>query len=157
MKPDQSIDVQLVDESGKPAAIYNVMINLSFFTKGNYRYGFSVGRTNLEGKLVVSYTDVEAIRQSNASYDLMDYNTRLEECDSRVEIVIDSENELRQRYDSVLRSYGRAPTWASHWPSNAAVLAQKKLVELAGPMTRVEIPAETENPRGHLSTPSGKS
>jgi len=139
MQTDQSIDIQLVDGSGRPAAIGNVMIDLAFYTKGNFRYRFGVGRTDGSGRLAVAYAGVETIRKENAEFDLMDYNTKLEECDPRVEIVIDSEEELRERYRKVLRSYASPPAWAKDWPSNASVRAQKRSVELAGPVTRVEI------------------
>ena len=142
MKPDQSIEMQLVNGNGKPVAIANVMIDLTFDTKGNFRYRFGVGRTDDSGRLTVSYADVETIRQHNAEFDLMDYNTKLEECDPRVEIVIDSEEELRERYKNVLNSYGEPPPWAKSWPSNASVRGEKKPLELAGPITRVEIPTQ---------------
>ena len=142
MKPDQSIEIQFVNGNGKPAAIGNVMIDLYLYTKGNFRYGFGVGRTNDSGQLTVSYADVEAIRKKNAEFDLMDFNTKLEECDSRVEIVIDSEEKLREHYDNVMRSYKQPPPWAANWPSNAKVKAQKKSLELADPITRVEIPTQ---------------
>jgi hypothetical protein len=75
MKPDQSIEMQLVNGNGKPVAIANVMIDLSFYTKGNFRYRFGVGRTDDSGRLTVSYADVETIRQQYVDFDLMDYIT----------------------------------------------------------------------------------
>jgi hypothetical protein len=139
MKPGQVIDIQLVDGNARPVAVANISIDLSFYTNGNFRYRFGIGRTNDSGQLTISYADVEAIRRKNAEFDLMDYNTKLEQCDPRVEIVIDSEEELRDRYNKALRSYGEPPAWGSIWPSNASIRAHKKSVELVGPITRVEI------------------
>jgi hypothetical protein len=140
MKPNQSIDIQLTDPNGEPAAVSDVMIDLSFFTKGNFRYRLGIGRTDKSGHLRVSYAEVEKARQRNAEFDIMDYNTRIEDCDPRVEIVIDSEHELRERYNNVIRSYAEPPSWAEPWPSNASVRGQKRLVELTSQTTRVEIP-----------------
>lgn len=142
MKPNQSIDLQLVDSNGEHAAIPNVMIELSFFTKGNFRYRLGVGRTDASGRLIVSYVEVETLRQRNAEFDLMDYNTKLKDCDPLVEVIIDSEDELRERYKKVLRSYGEPPPWAKNWPSNANVRGQRKSVELIGQTARVEIPIQ---------------
>lgn len=142
MKLHQSIEIQLVKANGEPAAVPNVMIELSFFTKGNFRYRLGIGRTDDSGRLSVSYAEVETVRQKNAEFDLMDYNTKLEDCDPRVEIIVDSEDELRERYKNVLRSYAEPPPWAEHWPSNASVRGQKKPVELTGQTTRVEIPIQ---------------
>jgi hypothetical protein len=139
MERSQSIDIQLVGPNGKPAAVSNVMIDLSFFTKGNFRYRLGIGRTDDSGRLRVTYAEVEAVRQRNAEFDLMDYNTKLEQCDSRVDINIDSEDELRKRYKNALRSYAEPPQWAKPWPSNASVRSQKKTVELNSPTTCVEI------------------
>jgi len=62
---------------------FQTMVDFSFFTKGAFRYRFGIGRTNSAGQLTVSYHDVEMIRTQNAQFDLMDYNTRLEECDAK--------------------------------------------------------------------------
>jgi hypothetical protein len=139
MKPGQLIDIQFVNNDGEPVAAANILIDLEFSTKGNFRYRFGVGRTDESGRLTVSYADVEAIRKKNAEFDLMDYNTKLEQCDPQVAIVIDSEEELRERFNNALRSYKEPPLWAKNWPSNSSVRNQKKLVELVGPTTHAEI------------------
>ena len=65
--------------------IGNIVVEAHFTTKGNYRYGFKVGRTDESGALNVSYADIEKERRSNAGENLMDYNT-LEDCDPTIEI-----------------------------------------------------------------------
>lgn len=142
MKPDQSIEIQLVNGNGEAVALGNVMIDLYFYANGNFRYGFGVGRTDDSGCLTVFYSHVEAIRKKNAEFDVMDYNTELDDCDPRVEVVIDTEEGLRKRYDNVLRSYKKPPAWADNWPSNARVRGRRISVELTGKVTRVEIPIQ---------------
>ena len=115
------------------------MVDFSFFTKGAFRYRFGIGRTNSAGQLTVSYHDVEMIRTQNAQFDLMDYNTRLEECDAAIEITIDSGDQLRERYENVRRVYRRSPDWAENWPANASVQPYQKRVAVAGPLTEVKI------------------
>ncbi len=142
MKPNQSIEIQFVNSNGEPLRLSNVVVELHCFTKGNFRYGFKVGRTDESGYLHVSYTDVEKMRQNNAKENLMDYNTKLDDCDPRVTVVIPTEQQLRQQYDNALRFYQAPPPWAKNWPSNAKVKTQEKSVELAQQTTRVEIPAQ---------------
>jgi hypothetical protein len=139
MKPGQSIQIQLTDEERRPLPIGNVMVQLELFTKGNYRYGFEAGRTDESGRLIVSYDDVEERRRRCSQQNLMDYNTRLEECDPTIRIVILPEQELLLRQQKVLQSYGREPDWAAFWPSNARVKAQEQAVELTGQVVKVEI------------------
>src|SRR5687768_9226162 len=102
-------------ERGKPAAVGNVMIDLYLYTNGNFRYGFGIGRTDDSGQPTVSYANLEAIRRKHAEFYLMDFNTQLEDCDPRIEIVIDSEETLREHYDDAVRSYKQPPSWAKNW------------------------------------------
>ena len=139
MRPDQSIEIQLMDDHGNSLPLANVMIELSFYTNGRFRYSFGVGRTDSAGQLIVSYSDLEAIRKENAEFNLMDYNTKLDECDPRVEVVIESEGQLRDSYDQVLRYYSAPPDWAKIWPSNSYVRAHKKFADLTNTVTRVEM------------------
>lgn len=88
MRHGQSIEIQLVDSYGKPLLLSNVIVALRFFTKGNYRYAFNIGRTNDIGRITVSYNDIEKQRSRNAEEYLMDYNTKLEDCDSTIRVVI---------------------------------------------------------------------
>lgn len=141
MKPGQSIHIQLLDETGAPLPAENIIVHIEFFTNGNYRYGFEAGRTDKKGRLVVSYDELEHRRLSLSSEFLMDYNTKLDECDPIIKIVILSEEELRSRQRKVLRFYGTEPDWAKAWPSNARIKAESKTVDLANQVTTVDIPA----------------
>jgi hypothetical protein len=135
MRPDQSIEVQLLDKSGKRLAVGNVLVDLHLYARGNFRFAFRVGRTDSEGKLTITYADVEAQRRANAEFNLMDYNTKLDDCDPRVEIVVASEKELRDQYENVLRSYKKPPAWAADWPANAQVTGHREPIELSGKVT----------------------
>jgi hypothetical protein len=139
MTPDRSIVIRLVNANSEPLSLGNVDLEVNFFMKRNYRYGFKVGRTNESGVLNVSYTDIEKLRRKDAEQNLMDYNSRLEDCDSEVEIVIPSEKMLREEYNNALRGYGVPPAWAKHWPSNDRIEASPRKVEVNGPTTDVFI------------------
>lgn len=143
MKPDQSIDIQLVKGNGKPLTISNVLMNIYFFTKGNFRYSFGLGFTDANGHLHVSYAEIEQSRKKNAEFWVMDYNTKLDDCDPQVKIFIPSEQYLREANESALSNFGAPPPWAKNWPANARVKVQNEetYVELKGPTTHVEIPA----------------
>jgi len=141
MKRGQSIYVQLVDETGAPLPAENIMVQIEFFTNGNYRYGFEAGRTDRKGRLVVTYDDLDKRRAALSRENLMDYNTRLEECDTTAKIVILSDDELRSRQQKALQFYGTQPDWAKVWPSNAQITARSRTMDLSEQTVRVDIPA----------------
>ncbi len=144
MKPDQSIEIQLVNEHGKPLAVSNVLMIIYFFTKGNFRYAFGLGVTDANGNLRAFYADIEQSRKKNSEFWVMDYNTKLDDCDPQVKIFIPSEQYLREANEKALHTFGEPPPWAKTWPANARVKVQKEetYVELKGPTTYVEIPAQ---------------
>ena len=91
MKPDQSLEIQLSDHADQPVNLGNVVVEIHFFTGGRYRYAFKVGRTDDAGHLSISYREIERLRGENAVENLMDYNTKLEDCDPTIKIVVPSE------------------------------------------------------------------
>jgi hypothetical protein len=119
----------------------NIMVEIEFFTNGNYRYGFGIGRTDRNGRLVASYDDLENHRLLLSGKYLMDYNTKLEDCDPIANVIVPSEEELRSRQQKVLRFYGRQPDWAKVWPSNDRVTAESRTVKLTDETASVAIPA----------------
>jgi hypothetical protein len=142
MHPDQAIRIQLVDEENKPLPVSDVMVEIQFFTKGDYRFGFKMGRTNEMGELKISYADVERLRAENAQRFLMDYNTNLEQCDSTVRIEIPSERQLRDASQAAHKAYGTEPEWAKAWPSNYRIESKPLLVQLDGPTTNARMPSK---------------
>ena len=142
MRPGQSIRIRLKDREGNVVALKSVLIHIEFFMHGSYRYGFAAGRTDHEGRLVVSYGDLEEQRRRYSLTNLMDYNTRLEDCDPTVNLSILSEEELCSRRQKAAQAYGKDPEWAKTWPSNAQVQAQATTVELSYPITDVAITVE---------------
>jgi hypothetical protein len=139
MKPGQSINIQLTTGDKKPLPISDVLVLINLFTGGKYRYGFVAGRTDKEGRLIVSYEDIEKLRRANAQEFLMDYNTKLEDCDPFVQIVVPSEKDLLDRKEKVFQNFGRTPEWAVIWPSNAKVRSQENTVKLVGQTVEVPI------------------
>jgi hypothetical protein len=135
----QTIHVQLSTKEGKPHPIGNILLLIHFFTGGTYRYGFEAGRTDDTGQLTLSYDDVEKRRRTSAQEFLMDYNTKLEDCDAVVKIIVPSEQELLSRKQKDVENYGRIPDWAATWPSNARINAQEERVELVGQTVVVRI------------------
>ena len=143
MNSRQSLGIQLVSNDGAHLQIGNVLVELHFFAGGQYRFGFKIGRTNSAGALTISYDDVEKIRTERAAESLMDYNSKLEDCDNRIQVVIPSEVILRGQLATVQRIYETAPEWSKHWPSNASIRPARTLVDLAEGITHVEISTES--------------
>jgi hypothetical protein len=145
MKPDQSIEIQLSGRTDQPVSLGNVVVEIHFFTGGRYRYAFKVGRTDEAGHLSIPYREIERVRRENAVENLMDYNTKLEDCDPTVKIVVPSEGQLRQQYDRAVRAYQQPPAWAAVWPSNGKVLAEDKSIQLAEPVNQVRVSVSLNN------------
>jgi hypothetical protein len=142
MRPEQTIEVQLIDGTGQRFRIGNVVLTIHFFTSGNLRYGFAIGRTDNDGHLSVSYNDIERLRRRNAHENLMDYNTPLGSCDPKICVVILSDLQLREQFDKAVRFYGKPPDWATHWPSNSRVKPVSEPVMLIGDLISVQVRAE---------------
>lgn len=140
MKPGQSIEIQLEDNSGKDLPLRDVVVRLRLFTNGNFRYAFHVGLTDRCGHLSVSYDDVEGLRSENAHHFMMDYNTRLEDCDPQISVVVPSEPTLREQYDAVMRHFGTPPEWSNPWPANGALIVTDEVrAPLAEAVTEVRV------------------
>ena len=119
MNPDQKVFIQLVNEKGEPFALENVLVDIDLFTVSNFRYRFIIGR----GQLNFTYSDVEKLRLDNAHYFLMDYDTRLEECDPAIRISVPSDHELKARNENAIRPFHKSPEWTARWPSNGKIVS----------------------------------
>jgi hypothetical protein len=139
MKTNQTISIQLTNAEDQPLAVGDVLVEIHFFTKGLARYAFKAGRTNELGTLNISYVDIEKLRLQNASFFLMDYNTRLEECDSKIRITIPSERELQSAFEESKRLFGESPAWARVWPANARIESISREIDLIGTITGLKL------------------
>lgn len=147
MKRGQSLTVQLTDQHGNPITVANVMIEVHLFCNESFCYAFNAGRTNKDGNLTVTYDDFEGQRKTNGLLFLMDYNTRLEDCDPKMGLKILTQAELLLRRKNALAQFGQDPIWVSNWPSNAKVDTQPVTAELQDRITAAKIPctlAETD-------------
>lgn len=105
MKPTTRIDVQLVDLSGNSLSIADVSVGIVLYCHGNYRYHFSTGVTDHHGRIAISYAALESERRKNGLLFLMDYNTRLDDCDDEVRFVVPTLDELKARLEHVKKYY----------------------------------------------------
>ena len=142
MNSGQEIQIQLVNGDGRALQVAGVLVNIRLFIGGAFRYEFTAGRTGDAGCVTATYDGLEQQRSTAARAFLMDYNDKLETCDSLVMILVPSERELRSRYESVMRQHRTAPSWALEWPSNSKVEADAIEVPLVYPLTRVSMPSK---------------
>lgn len=105
MKPGTKLRIQMADPSHRPLPLGGVILDLRFFVRGTERYRFDAGETNAEGSLVVKYDDMDAIRKENQKFALMDYNTKIDECDDSIVICAPSESELEARLKAFEKWY----------------------------------------------------
>jgi len=142
MNANQNIEIRLINSNGRSLHIADVIVDLSFSCRGHYRYSFRVGATNEQGHLRVSYHNVELLRREQAQIFLMDFNTKLEDCDPRVRIRLPSRNELERAHAYASAHYPDfAQRHAGPWlaAANGRVHAEDVEVDLAQETTEVEI------------------
>lgn len=135
MKDDFRFEVQLTDRDGGSISKV-VFIDALVFLRKKLRYRFSLGTTNSSGLMEVSFNQLEQIRRNNQKDNLMDYNTTLQECDSTLEFVVPSAEELEQRLDAARR-------WFSEDADSLAdKIAKSKNGEVACTSLKVDVDAE---------------
>ena len=145
MKPQQTIEIQLVDHSGHPIELEGVSISLDFFLHGIHRYGFRLGPTDHLGRLHLSYSDVEQRRQMNLHAQPWDYKTTLDETDTTVRVSVPSRDEL-QKAAKIATSFnlGDVPPDAAFWlrANNGKIECQPVDATLDGGRTVVNVVCE---------------
>ena len=109
---------------GRTVPIANVIIDAAFFAEGKQRYQFFAGQTDVGGQLVARYDHFDRERTNNALQNLMDYNTRLEDCTSQLRLHVPSLEELMQRLKAVEKWY---PELAQPLAERIAVCANGKV------------------------------
>lgn len=101
MNENFKIEVQLTNGGGTALELANVTIDAVLYMQGRVRYRFCSGKTDARGCLCVTFDQLENSRLKNQSFSIMEYNTRLQECDPRVSFVVPSLNELQQRQTAI--------------------------------------------------------
>ncbi len=136
MKPGQTINVRLIAQSGEPLQVPNAFVRVQLFTNGQFRYSFTCGPTDGQGRLDITFAELEQQRIASATESLMDYNTKLELCDDRVKLSLPSKAELDAASQIATRwaGDGNAPPYAREWSasSNGQLKAEDVSAELHG-------------------------
>jgi RHS repeat-associated protein len=147
MKPNDVLDVQLIDAQEQVLRMGDVSISIDFFLHGHYRYGFRLGPTDADGHLRVTYRDVEERRLLNLKAQSWDYKTRLDECDPIVRLSVPRQDEL----DAAVRiatsfNMGTVPAHAEQWAraNNRHLSCTDVEVELVGGEAIVGIHCERQ-------------
>lgn len=115
MNINEGLLVSIVDSTGRSVPIADVIVDAVFFAGDQQRYQFSAGSTDANGQLKAGFDHFERERMQNSLQSIMDYNTKLEDCDSRIRLHAPSLDELKSRLNAV-----------EHWyPDFAEVLAKR--------------------------------
>jgi hypothetical protein len=146
MKPGQVLQIELRQAANdKPAAIANVIVDVYFHLNQKQRYGLRAGVTDAQGRLMLTYEDLENSRRRNAELQPWDYKTRIDECDPLLRVVVPSKPDLMRAYE-IARSFagGAVPADAASWLSaaNDQVHAPPVTAETVGEQTKILIPVE---------------
>ena len=91
------ITIQLTDESGQVLELANILVDAVLYMQGHVRYRFCIGKTDTHGRIYVTFDALEKLRLDNQSFAIMDYNTKIQDCDSRISFVLPTLGELQQR------------------------------------------------------------
>ena len=141
MRPGQKIEIQLVDEVGRRVRLRNILVTLTLFMGGHLRYTFDLKPTSADGRTTIDFEELNTRRLQSGLICLMDYNTPLTDCDSKVEISVLSEAGLQQRLQAINQwdSWSR-PSWTLKWPANGCLgPVPPEQVTLQETLTRVDL------------------
>lgn len=146
MQPGQVLQIELRHAAnGEPAPIANVIVDVYFHLNQRQRYGLRGGVTGPQGRLSLTYEDLERSRRRNAEHQPWDYRTRIEECDPLVRVVVPSKADLARAYE-IAKNFanGAVPADAVSWLSaaNDRVHAPPVSAETIGEQTNIVIPVE---------------
>jgi hypothetical protein len=116
MQPGDIITVQLADEEKRPIELDMVEITISFFLKQKFRYAFGFGPTDQQGRVRVSYDDIEKQRLESLQVQPWDYQTTISECDNQITVTARSQVELDRalRYATSF-NLGTIPSGVKWW------------------------------------------
>jgi hypothetical protein len=143
MQPGDIITIQLADEEKRPIGLDMVEITISFFLKQKFRYAFSFGPTDQQGRVRVSYDNIEEQRLESLKVQPWDYKTTIIECDSRITVATRSQAEL----DTAIKfatsfSLGTTPAGVRWWTTanNARIRCAPIDVSLSSGESTVFLP-----------------
>ncbi|HVV33183.1 MAG TPA: hypothetical protein VHC73_08160 [Vitreimonas sp.] len=112
---DTTLEIALVDASGRAVELERVALDVVLFTDGRERYRFDAGDTKAGGVCSTNFQALEQNRRENQAFFLMDYNTSLAECDAIVGVSVVTPEEFERRLAAVTK-------W---FPDNAPALRRR--------------------------------
>lgn len=116
MQPGDIITIQLADEEKRPIELDMVEITISFFLKQTFRYAFGFGPTDQQGRVRVSYDNIEKKRLESLMVQPWDYKTTIIECDNRIAVSTRSRAELDKAIKyATLFNHGTTPADVRWW------------------------------------------
>lgn len=129
------IEVQLVTRSGEPFPLPGVLLDIRFYVDSQFRYAFSLGRTDENGMCSTTMEEIERQLAANRRFFLMDYNTPPSDCDTVVGIVAPTSGELAER----------EAARANWWPETPSSNHDTANEEVCGPEQKVQLEPEGRN------------
>ncbi len=126
MQPGQTIEIQLVDSSGRNIRLGNVLPMITLFSGGHRHYIFDLRPTGTDGRTLIKFSELEARRREEGLSSLMDYNVPITALDPPVEISIPSESYLQDRLRGMEEwDHWSRPAWVLKWPVNGCLAPVK--------------------------------
>src|SRR5688572_7689939 len=69
---DKELTARLVDADGRPLGIAGGLLDIRFYVGGQFRYSFTLGRTDVDGVCRTSFEEIERQLEANLQLFLMD-------------------------------------------------------------------------------------
>jgi hypothetical protein len=103
------IEVRLKDVRDRPLALPDILVGINFLVDGRYYYGNLVGLTDQHGIAAVQRDDLERRFQIDRVRFPMDYKVPLERCDSIIELLVMTGDEVARARQSIVADYAISP------------------------------------------------
>ena len=95
------ISVQLTDAQGEAIQIAHILIDAILYIEDRVRYRFQAGETDAQGRFRLTFRSLEQERIKNQAFQIMDYNTPLQSCNSQICLVVPEADELAARREGI--------------------------------------------------------
>lgn len=142
MKRGDSLVIQLVSRDGEVMRLPLVEVTVRFYLNERFRYAFTFGPTDNDGRVVVTYDDVEKQRLESLQVQPWDYKTTIDECDRRVTVTARSEAELKKAIEVATHfNHGATPADVKWWAesNNGRINCEPRDVALGSGVTTTNL------------------
>jgi len=126
------IVVQLRDSSGCPLELRDVLIGINLLVDSRYYYGNLIGLTTASGMASIEGTVLTERFEADQARFPMDYKVALQDCDSNVDIMIMTQEDIEQAIGAIVDDFSISPEIRDTYitASNSSVAAANARIDV---------------------------